>query len=270
MKIHGYLISVEYASIQFSDNCSIVNTKESWVPVDFIIFSFIILIAAILQTSTGFGFSILATPFLLLLFDVTDAIQINLILSLFISLVLISKIRNDIDMMILKRLIAGSITGLPAGIAVLWFADLNHLKIIVSILILSLTMLLILNFRISRTNGRDALFGGLSGAMTSSIGMPGPPLLLYFSGTSASKEKLRGTTLAFYLFIYSASLVLQIAVTGIQKIVWTSSAVALPVVIIGLFWGQLLFKRIDQRLFRLLTYGILLFTGGYLLWESLP
>lgn len=243
--------------------------QERLVSLDFLFFFFIILIASILQTSTGFGFSILATPFLLLLFDARDAIQINLILSLFISIVLILKIRKDIERGILKRLIIGSAAGLPFGIAILWFADLNHLKLVVSLLILSLTVLLMLNFRTSQSPGKDTFFGGLSGIMTSSIGMPGPPLLLYFSGTAASKEKLRGTTLAFYLFIYSASLVLQFAITGIQKIVWTSSAFALPVVIIGLFSGQLLFKRIDQRLFRFVTYGILLFTGGYLLWESL-
>ena len=65
-------------------------------------FILIILVASILQTSTGFGFSILATPFLLLLFKPTEAIQINLILSLFISVALLTKIKEDIDYGILK------------------------------------------------------------------------------------------------------------------------------------------------------------------------
>ena len=50
--------------------------------MNIVFFSFIILIAAILQTSTGFGFSIFATPFLLLLFTPNEAIQINLIFDL--------------------------------------------------------------------------------------------------------------------------------------------------------------------------------------------
>jgi len=56
------------------------------------IFVTIILLASILQTSTGFGFSIMATPFLLMIFEPREAIQINLILSLVISTALIAKI----------------------------------------------------------------------------------------------------------------------------------------------------------------------------------
>lgn len=233
------------------------------------LFIVIILAASVLQTSTGFGFSILATPFLLLLFSVSDAIQINLILSLIISSALISKIRHDIDFEILRRLIVGSIVGMPIGIAVFVFADMQKLKLGISLIILLLTLLLILSFRIQRTNGRDFLFGGMSGSLTTSIGMPGPPLLLYFSGTGAQKEKLRGTTLAFYLFIYSVSLLLQILFAGTSQTVWISSAWAIPIVLLGLFLGQRLFHRIDQRTFRYVTYAFLLFTGLYLLLDNL-
>ena len=99
--------------------------------------------------------------------------------------------------------------------------------------------------------------------------MPGPPLLLYFSGTDTQKEKLRGTTLAFYLFIYFISLIIQVMFAGTSKTAWVSSGLALPLVLIGLYLGQLLFKRINQNVFRIFTYIILLFTGIYLLIESL-
>lgn len=233
------------------------------------LFIAIILVASVLQTSTGFGFSILATPFLLLLFSVTDAIQINLVLSLVISGALIFKIRSDIDMAVLKRLIVGSIVGMPLGIAVFLSADLEKLKLAISLIILLLTVLLILSFRIRQTSRRDWLFGGLSGSLTTSIGMPGPPLLLYFSGTNTQKEKLRGTTLAFYLFIYSISLALQIIFAGTNETVWVASGLAIPLVLAGLYLGQRLFKWIDQRTFRFVTYAILLFTGLYLLFDNL-
>lgn len=232
------------------------------------LFIAIILTASVLQTSTGFGFSILVTPFLLLLFGVSDAIQINLVLSLVISAALISKIRNDIDFGILKRLIIGSIAGMPIGIVIFVLADMQKLKLGISVIVLLLTILLILSLRIQQTKSRDLLFGGLSGSLTTSIGMPGPPLLLYFSGTGTQKEKLRGTTLAFYLFIYSISLVLQILFAGTHQAVWVSSALAIPVVLLGLFLGQKLFYRIDQRTFRCVTYAILLFTGLYLLIDN--
>lgn len=232
-------------------------------------FIIIILIASILQTSTGFGFSILATPFLLLLFKPVEAIQINLILSLLISCALIMKIRKDIDFGILKRFVMGSFAGLPIGILLFLLLDLDGLKLGVSILILLLTVLLIFKFRISQSKKTDLFIGGLSGSLTTSIGMPGPPILLYFSGTDTKKEVLRSTTLAFYLFIYFVSLLIQMMFAGTNSTVWLSSLWGIPLVAAGLYIGQLLFGRINQHVFRIFTYAILLFTGCYLLLESL-
>ena len=236
--------------------------------MEFAAFIIIILIASILQTSTGFGFSILATPFLLLIFEPAEAIQINLILSLLISLALIAKVRKDVDIGVLKRFIVGSSLGLPVGMAVFLTIDLNSLKLIVSLLVLLLTFMLMLKFRITRNNKRDLFVGGISGSLTTSIGMPGPPILLYFSGIKTNKETLRSTTLAFYLFIYSASLIIQVSFAGTNETVWVSSLWAIPLVAAGLYLGQLLFTKINQQIFRVFTYIILLFTGSYLLLES--
>lgn len=229
-----------------------------------VLFITIILLASILQTATGFGFSIMATPFLLLIFEPREAIQINLILSLVISAALIAKIRNDVDIGILKRFFWGSLPGLPIGILIFLLANTEKLKMGISLLIITLTILLILNFRLKRTSRRDFVVGGISGALTTGIGMPGPPLLLYFSGTNTSKSQLRATTLAFYLFIYSISLAIQVLFAGTNKVIWTSSGMGLPLVVAGLYFGQLLFHRINQRAFRIFTYVILLFTGFYL------
>ncbi|MCM3392396.1 sulfite exporter TauE/SafE family protein [Cytobacillus oceanisediminis] len=236
--------------------------------MEIFLFILIILIASILQTSTGFGFSILATPFLLLLFEPREAIQINLVLSLMISAALFSKIKKDTDFEVLKRFAVGSTAGLPIGIAIFLFLDISWLKLAVSFIILLLTILLMANFRVKETSPRDYSVAGLSGIMTASIGMPGPPLLLYFSGTDTQKERLRGTTLAFYLFIYSASLVFQIIFAGTNRTIWLSSLYALPLVLLGLYLGQILFVKINQRFFKVFTYIILIFTGIYLLVES--
>ncbi|MBK5484617.1 sulfite exporter TauE/SafE family protein [Peribacillus sp. TH16] len=234
-----------------------------------LIFICIVLVASILQSSTGFGFSIMATPFLLMLFQPQEAIQINIILSLVISISLILKIRNDIDFILLKRFIFGSIVGVPLGVLIFVSININALKLGVSILLLILTLLLIGNFRVKPTQFRDFIVGGISGVLTTSIGMPGPPLLLYFTGTDTEKGKLRATTLAFYLFIYFISLITQIIFTGTNKVIWESSLYAIPIVFLGLYIGQIIFKRLNQRVFRIFTYILLIFTGIYLLLESL-
>jgi len=232
---------------------------EIWLVTGIIVF-----LASVLQASTGFGFSIMATPFLLLIYDTHDAIQINIILSLLISVLMIAKIGEEVDKTRLVSLLKGSIIGLPIGIFVYIQLNVGYLKIVISLTILILTFLLLLNLRISQTKGRDLFSGGISGMLTTSLGMPGPPLLLYFTGSETDKAILRSTTLAFYVFVYSGSLAMQIVFDGTNKNIWMSSLISIPIVLLGIFLGQRLFNWINQKMFRIITYIILLFTGSYL------
>ena len=235
---------------------------------DWIILVFIVLLASLLQTSTGYGFSIVGTPFLLLIYPGHTAIQINIILSLCLSIFMIFKIGKEVDKPLLIRLIKGSIVGLVLGVFIYLYIDIQLLKIVAGGLILISTVLLILKLTILQTKNRDFLTGGISGLLTTSIGVPGPPLLLYFSGVGTDKAILRSTTLAYYLFVYFTSLVMQVLFGGTSKEAWISSLVAAPSLFIGILLGQLLFKWISPKIFRLITYIILLFTGGYLLVTS--
>src|SRR5699024_5072945 len=96
------------------------------------------------------------------------------------------------------------------GIFVYLYLDSKWLKVIVGLLIMILTLLLIWHFTIKRTRKNDYIASGISGLLTTSIGVPGPPLLLYFSGINMEKMTLRSTTLMYYLFVYSVSLVMQV------------------------------------------------------------
>ena len=88
-----------------------------------VIANIIVVIAALLQACTGFGFSVLATPFLLLVYPVAEAIQINITLSILISVVMLPKVMGDIDRPLFKRLVLGSMIGAPLGITVYLFAN---------------------------------------------------------------------------------------------------------------------------------------------------
>lgn len=235
---------------------------------DLMVLIIIVLVASLLQTSTGYGFSIVGTPFLLLIYPAHMAIQINIILSICLSAFMIFKIRKEIDKSLLVRLIKGSVMGLIFGIFIYLFWDIQLLKMTVGALILFLTILLILKLRINRTQNKDFITGGISGLLTTSIGVPGPPLLLYFSGSGIDKTTLRSTTLAYYLFVYFVSLAMQISFGGTSKETWIFSLIAIPPLFAGIMLGQLFFKWISQRVFRIITYIILMFTGVYLLVTS--
>ncbi len=105
--------------------------------------------------------------------------------------------------------------------------------------------------------------------LTSGLGMPGPPLLVYFAGAGIAPAILRGTTLAYFLFIYSVSLGLQM-VAGSASVGTVYTALALtPATALGIVAGQFLFKRISHSVFISLAYGLLLLTGTYLVGAAL-
>lgn len=222
--------------------------------LELIIFFLIILFASILQTSSGFGFSIIATTLLLLLFSPQEAIHINILLSLVISFTLIWKVRQDVDFSLLKKIVIGSLIGAPFGSLIFSIVNITTFKFIIAITLIGLTILLIKNFSIQPTTKRDYGVGFFSGLLTTSIGMAGPPLLLYFAGTMKSKEVMRATTLAYYIFIYFIGLLFQLTMKGTSRIVWVNTLYALPILLMGLIAGQVIFNRLDQKLFSRLIY----------------
>jgi uncharacterized membrane protein YfcA len=232
-------------------------------------FIVIVFVAAILQAGTGFGFSIMATPFLLLLFESHAAIQLNIILSLLISLIITFKTRNEVNKESLVRLIKGSLLGILPGLLLFVFLDVRLLKILVSILILASTGLLVAKVTIKPSSLKELITGALSGLLTTSLGMPGPPLLIYFAGTKIKKETLRSTTLAYFVFIYPVSLFLQFSLYSIASVVWRSTLWALPFTFLGIYLGQRVFAKLNQQLFQKIIYVLLCFTGMYLLFTTL-
>jgi uncharacterized membrane protein YfcA len=229
----------------------------------------IVAVAALLQACTGFGFSVLATPFLLLVFPAPEAIQINIILSILISVVMLPKIRGAVDGALMRRLVLGSILGAPAGILIYLYADPDWLRMVIGVTVLAFTVLILRRVRLARSPHRDTVTGGLSGALTSGLGMPGPPLLVYFAGSGIAPAVLRGTTLAYFLFIYSASLALQMG-AGSASLGTVITALGLtPATAVGVAAGQVLFSRISHDLFMGIAYGLLLLTGTYLVAATL-
>jgi uncharacterized protein len=229
----------------------------------------IVLAASIIQAGTGFGFSIMATPFLLLIFESHDAIQLNIILSLLISLLMTYKIRKEVNKESLIRLMKGGVMGILPGLILFIFLDVHLLKIFVSILILASTGLLIAKINVKQSNSKELVTGALSGLLTTSLGMPGPPLLIYFAGAKVDKATLRSTTLAYFVFVYLVSLFLQFSMYNISKNVWISTLWALPFTLLGIYLGQWVFVRLNQQLFQKILYTLLLFTGIYLLFTTL-
>lgn len=218
----------------------------------------IIMLAALIQACTGFGFAIIAIPLLILLYPAHYAISLSVVLSFVSSLSTIPKIRKDVDKALLKRLFIGSVLGLPVGGFLYYMADVMWLKLIVGISIIAAAISMMVRISIPMGNGKRV--GFVSGFLTSSVGMPGPPVVFYLMSKNTEKHIFRGTSLAFYCLVYSVSMTLQFA-SGRFATNWLQDMLLLPAIFIGQAVGTALHKKINQTWFRRVTFLLLIATG---------
>ncbi|MDF2713757.1 MAG: hypothetical protein K0R28_682 [Paenibacillus sp.] len=219
----------------------------------------IVLLAAMIQTCTGFGFAIIAIPLLMLIHDGHYAVTASIILSLISSLSTLPQVRKEIDKPLLKTLFIGSLVGLPLGGLLFYLSDVHLLKLFVSIAIIVFTLPMMFRIRIPLGKGKGV--GFLSGFMTSSIGMPGPPIVLYLTSHNTDKGRFRGTSIAYYSLVYPVSLLIQY-VSGrvpaelIYQVIWV-----VPAIFIGQLAGKAIYRVMSHEWFRRVTFVLLIATA---------
>lgn len=90
------------------------------------------LVAAVVQGALGFGFTLLAVSFFLLIIQSSDAVQVLIVINLAISLALIGKLWRSVDKALWTRLVAGAFLGFPLGLLAFRNADIDQLKVMVA------------------------------------------------------------------------------------------------------------------------------------------
>lgn len=225
----------------------------------------IVFISSLLQASTGFGFSILSAPFLITIFPVREGIFINLALTFALSVFMFKSMRTQADKKLLKHLILGSLVGIPVGIAILQLVPIIWIKLLLALAIFTVLTAFSFQVRLARTSVRDFVTGFLSGLFTTSIGVPGPPLLVYTAGTEMEKSIVRSTSLTFYIVVYLLGIVSEMMSGGVKLHFLWMTLLLLPPTMVGMWAGQIVFHRLTQQVFKRVLYVILGITGIYLL-----
>ncbi|MDP6788134.1 MAG: sulfite exporter TauE/SafE family protein [Rhodospirillales bacterium] len=244
-------------------------------PFDWFLLTTVSFVAALVQASTGFGFAIVAVPFYLIILGSLTAIQVSLMVTLVITVVIAMRVWHAAPPALLGRLVVGTLVGFPLGIVAYRHADLETAKLAVGLLITGFAAWLFLAQR-----GRpvvenpathpfaDVAIGIVSGAMTTSLGMPGPVILIYLSLLATGKEAMRATMLALFVFSNAGAIAFQEWQVGIDGATWTMAAILIPAGLVGAAVGHGVSRYLNQRTFRSAVLAILAATGLYMLWTS--
>lgn len=233
-----------------------------------------VLVAALLQAATGLGFGLLAGPVILLVLNSGSAIQISLMLSMLIALVLSPSLTLDLNRPLLKRVMLGSLVGFPLGILIFRAIDTDTLKLLAGGAVFYMVLTVTGAIRFPQSHGgaqgaRDLGTGVLSGAMCTSIAMPGPAVAARMAALAHPKSNIRATVLMTLLLSNVAAILFQAAMVGVARETLVLTAWLAPATLIGVALGRLIVGWFSEHGFRIVLTVLLSATSLSLLVNAL-
>jgi uncharacterized membrane protein YfcA len=235
-----------------------------------------VLAASVLQTATGAGLGLIAGPALVLVMDSVSAIQVAIILNLALSVLLLPSEWGGLDRRALRPICIGTLGGLPVGLVLLGVLTMTMLKLVAACAIVYATVQLYLGRRgnLQPKESESGSFpmigaGVVSGAMSASLAMPGPAGLWALWKSGVAPTAARASLRALFVLSYGAALLMH-ALSGMSWLeVVKVTALLTPALLVGLFAGQVLKRRISESMLATALIIIVATTGVSLLASSL-
>jgi len=232
----------------------------------------IALFGALMRTVFGFGEALVTMPLLALIsFDIESSTALIGALGLIVAIPVAIRYKGNIDYQVLKRLVIGSILGIPIGILII---KLGSPKIIMKFLGTFIVIyggynLYFINrkspINIKINDKYDYLAGMISGILGSSFNSHGVPIVVYGTAKKWDAFKLRGILQGHFVCVGSIVVLSQIS-SGM----WSLEVVKLLLIIVPLLilvipLGNWVASKINSADFVKYVYMILILFGAILL-----
>jgi uncharacterized membrane protein YfcA len=214
---------------------------------------------ASVQSATGFGFALVLSPALFAVLEPFEAVWALLALGLVLNVLVLrdtpegtggGAVRWDA----LRPALIAAVPGLALGALMLALAPKPVLQVVVGVGVVAAAALTWRAPTAPRSGG--AVTAGLaSGALTTSVSLSGPPLVLWLRARGLTPAELRASLAAAFLFLNAAGAVLLLGSGGgalrVEVIV-----PLLALVVAGHLLGARLFRRVDAQRFSLLVLAL--------------
>lgn len=224
----------------------------------------IVFLAAAMSGLAGFGFSIISVPALLIFYPPATVIALNKVLTLGTTWMVLVGIWRSISWPHLARLVPLAIAGLGGGILVLKALDAQAIKLVVGVTVI-LFALLLLSGKVRHVAERRwmaPVAGLVSGISSTSTGMSGPPLVLFFTVIGLPVPTFRATSVAYFLLIDLVGFPALISQGVISQSDIVLALLLAPAALAGRWAGAWLAPFITPARFRRVVLLLLLFTGA--------
>jgi len=221
----------------------------------------IICLAAFAQSTTGFGFALVAVPLLATVTEPQRAVVSVTAVSLLLSAWVGWRHRAALDREAVIGYTWTGLLGMPVGLLVLLVVPSSALKFLVGVVVLLAVAGMLLQFRVSG-RGWQIAAGLLGGALLTSTGMNGPPIVIGLDARALPPARFRATLQAIFGLQGVVAVGLFAAAGLVDRelgLLVIAYAVTLP---IGWRLGALLFDRLSPRQFRIGVLSMLVLSAS--------
>jgi uncharacterized membrane protein YfcA len=220
-------------------------------------------VSGVIFGMTGFGFALVSVPPLLLIYSPETVVALTIGASMLTSVIVVLGARRELDGRLVLSMLPGACVGLLLGVWVLKVVDPALLKITAGTLVAAYSILLLRGYQPSGMRGGwwASTAGTASGALATSTGLSGPPVVILFTARQLAKDAFRVTIAAYFVAInlIGGGILLAGGAVGHREL--TISAALTPAALVGTVIGNRIVRRLTAAGFRSLTLALLLLTG---------
>ncbi len=225
---------------------------------------FAALLAGIVTGLTGFGLALISTPILLFVYEPRTVIVLTTIFSIVINSAVVWDSWQEARRRLALALLIPALFGIVAGAWVLSVINPDYVRLGVGVIVIFSALLLVRDVRLPGADTRwgTLVAGTASGALSTSTGLAGPPIVLLLASRDLPKHEFRGTSALYFLPMSVAGL----AVLALRGLVEDSEIplgiLLIPAAIAGKAVGTALLRHVSERAFRTITLGLVFLTGA--------
>jgi uncharacterized protein len=213
---------------------------------------------AAIQSASGMGFALVLSPALFAVMDPEEAVTAVLLLGAALCLLVLIESRR-VATHGLGRLLVPAVPGLLVGVVVLAVLSKQALQIGVGVAVIAAAAWQLRHRAAVRIPATAA--GFLSGVLTTSISVNGPPLALWLESQAVPPPPFRATLAAAFLILDIAGIGLIAAREGADVIDPGRLGPLLGCVLVGYALGAVAFRRLDAERFSTIVLSLVICTG---------
>jgi uncharacterized membrane protein YfcA len=220
----------------------------------------VLFIAAFVRGYSGFGMPALVMTSSALVMDPLVWVPVVLMAEVALTLQQVPGIWRSIDWRRALGLAGGALIGVPLGVYVLSNIGLDLARALLSGFVLLMCFLLWTGWGIARRVGVSGHIGvGMVSGIANGAAVGGLPVAVFFAAQAIPAVVFRATIIAYFAMLDIWSTGALWAAGRITGETWTAVAMALPLLMAGIWAGTWMFNRAAPQEFR--RFAILLLAG---------